>query len=106
MILYPFISKEEILSIFGQDLFEKKELLETLKELIGEKKVKPFECVGTRKEALVAMYLCYKKEGGLPALLRYFEKNVLPKHKNWEKMSVEVMDHWNRKNFIPKYFKD
>ncbi|MDD5098301.1 MAG: hypothetical protein PHD31_01105 [Candidatus Pacebacteria bacterium] len=106
MILCPFISKEELLSIFGQDLFEKKELLETLKELIGEKKVKPFECVGTRKEALVAMYLCYKKEGGLPVLLRYFEKSILPKHKNWENMSIEAMDHWNRKNFIPKYFKD
>jgi len=106
MILYPFLSKEELLSIFGQDLFENKELLETLKELIGEKKVKPFECVGTRKEALVALYLCYKKEGGIPVLLRYFEKNILPKRKNWENMTVEVMDHWNRKNFIPHYFKD
>ena len=106
MALYPFISKEELLSIFKEDLFEKKELLETLKELIGEREVKPFECVGTRKEALVALYLCYKKSSELSYLLKYFEKNILPKHKNWEKMVVEVMDHWNKKNFIPKYFKD
>lgn len=106
MALYPFIPKEELLSIFKEDLFEKKELLETLKELIGEREVKPFECVGTRKEALVALYLCYKNTGELPYLLKYFEKNILPKHKNWERMVVEVMDHWNKKNFIPKYFKD
>jgi hypothetical protein len=106
MVLYPFISKEELLSIFKEDLFEKKELLETLKELIGEREVKPFECVGTRKEALVALYLCYKKSSELPYILKYFEKNILPKHKNWERMVVEVMDHWNKKNFIPKYFKD
>ena len=104
-ILYPFISKDELLSIFGSDLFEKKELLPILKELIGEKEVKPFECVGTRKEALVALYLSYKK-GENSYLLKYFEKNVLPKRKNWEEMVVEVMDHWNKKNFIPKYFKD
>jgi len=106
MVLYPFLTKEELLSIFKEDLFEKKELLSILKELIGEKPVKPFECVGTRKEALVALYLAYKKSGGLPYLLGYFEKNIFPKHKNWEEMVIEVMDHWNKKNFIPKYFKD
>jgi len=105
MILYPFVGKEELLSIFGSDLFEKKELLPILKELIGEKEVKPFECVGTRKEALVALYLSYKK-GENSYLLKYFENNILPKHKNWEEMVIEVMDHWNKKNFIPKYFKD
>lgn len=106
MVLYPFVSKEDLLSIFEEDLFDKKELLPILKELIGEKEVKPFECVGTRKEALVALYLAYKKTPERPVLLKYFEKNILPKHKDWEKMSLEVMDHWNKKNFIPKYFKD
>jgi len=105
MILYPFVSKDELLSIFGSDLFEKKELLPILKELIGEKEVKPFECVGTRKEALVALYLSYKK-GENSYLLKYFEKNILSKRDDWEEMVVEVMDHWNKKNFIPKYFKD
>ncbi|MFA5431621.1 MAG: hypothetical protein WC319_01910 [Candidatus Paceibacterota bacterium] len=106
MILYPFISSDELFSIFNDDLFDKKELLPTLKELIGEKEVKPFECVGTRKEALVALYLAYKKNPERPVLLKYFEKEILPKHKDWEKMSLEVMDYWNKKNFIPAYFKD
>lgn len=104
LILYPFLTKEELLSIFKEDLFENKKLLPILKELIGEKKVKPFECVGTRKEVLVALYLGYKK-GENSFMIKYFEKNILPKHKNWEKMASEVMDHWNTKNFIPKEFK-
>jgi hypothetical protein len=106
MILYPFITSDELFSIFNDDLFNKKELLPILKELIGEKEVKPFECVGTRKEALVALYLAYKKNPERPILLKYFEKEILPKHKDWEKMSLEVMDYWNKKNFIPAYFKD
>jgi len=76
--------------------------LPILKELIGEKEVKPFECVGTRKEALVALYLAYKKSPERPVLLKYFEKEILPKHK----VSLEAMDYWNKKNFIPDYFKD
>lgn len=105
LILCPFLSKEELYNIFGGDLLENKKLLPILKELIGEKKVKPFECVGTRKEALVALYLCSKKEEN-PYLVRYFKKNIFPKHKNWEKMTTEVVDHWNNNNFIPKEFKN
>ena len=106
LVLYPFVSKEDLLSIFKEDLFSKKELLETLKELSGQKKVKPFECVGTRKEVLVALYLSYKKDKERPLMLKYFEKNILPKYDNWEEMTSEVLDHWNTKNFIPQYFKD
>ncbi|MFA5228417.1 MAG: hypothetical protein WC446_01525 [Candidatus Paceibacterota bacterium] len=104
LILYPFLNEEELLSIFGEDLFENKKLLPILKELTGEKKIKPFECVGTRAEVLVALYLGSKKERK-PYMIRYFEKNILPKHKDWEKMASKVMNHWNTKNFIPEEFK-
>ncbi len=73
-------------------------------ELIGEREVKPFECVGTRKESLVALYLSLQKakEGGrVPLLLQYFEIEIIPKHKNWEKMVKEVMEHWNDRNNVP-----
>ena len=104
LILYPFLTKKELLSIFKEDLFENKKLLPILKELTGEKKIKPFECVGTRREVLVALYLGSKKEEK-PYMIKYFEKNIFPKYENWEKMASEVMDHWNNKNFIPKEFK-
>jgi len=82
--LYSFLEKKQLLKIFGQDLFKKKELLPIMQELIGERGFKPFECVGTKKENLIAFYLSWKKYRGrvavkLPFLLEYFEKKILPK---------------------------
>ncbi len=90
-ILYPFLKEKELLIIFHENLFEKKELLPIMKELIGEKKVKPLECVGTKKECITAFYLSWKiaeqrsrdklrPRDKLPYLLQYFEKKVLVKH--------------------------
>ena len=116
-ILYPFLAERDLIKIFGENLFEKKELLPIMKELIGEKKIKPFECVGTRKESLAAFYLCLKKwkieNGGLssvtsvksikvPFLLEYFKKNILPKYSNLEKESKKILNLWDEKNNLPK----
>jgi len=80
------LKKKEILKIFGKNLFQDKKLLPLLQQLIGERGFKPFECVGTKKESLSALYLCWKKnktveESPQPILLRYFEKKVLSKYK-------------------------
>ncbi|MCX6764808.1 MAG: hypothetical protein NTU58_03885 [Candidatus Nealsonbacteria bacterium] len=83
LTLYPFLDKPELRKIFGQDLFEKKELLSLMKDLIEKNRTKPFECVGTKEESLVAIYLSWKKDKKikkLPVLLRYFEKEILPKY--------------------------
>ncbi len=76
-LLYPFLDKKKLIKIFGEDLFEKKELLETMKSLILPKKTKPFECVGTKKENFLIFKLALKKakerSEKLPFLLRYFE---------------------------------
>ena len=78
--LYPFLEKKQLLKIFGQDLFNKKELLLIMKSLIGQGRFKPFECVGTYKENRLAFDLSLKKAkkfGKIPYLLRYFEKNEI-----------------------------
>ena len=93
LILYPFLKEKDLIKIFHENLFDKKSLLPIMKELIGEKKVKPLECVGTRKECLTAFYLSWKiikrlprEDKNLPSrvkslyLLEYFEKKILPKH--------------------------
>lgn len=82
--LYPFLNKQQLDKIFGEDLFTKKKLIPLMQELIGEKKFKPFECVGTHKESLIVLYLGLEKakmENDIPVLLKYFEKEILPKHK-------------------------
>jgi UDP-N-acetyl-alpha-D-muramoyl-L-alanyl-L-glutamate epimerase len=83
--LYPFLRKEQLDSIFGKDLFKDKDLILLMKELTGERNFKPFECVGTIEDSLVAFYLSWEKarmEENLPVLLKYFEKKILPKNKS------------------------
>jgi len=72
--LYPFVGKNEILKIFGKNLFDNKKLLPILKSFLDIKKPKPFECVLTRKELEVALQECLEKEKNnkLPFLLKYY----------------------------------
>ncbi|MCI9365871.1 MAG: hypothetical protein HFJ54_04695 [Clostridia bacterium] len=44
-ILSPYLYKEKLLGIFGKDLFEDEEMINTFIELTGNGKTKPFECV-------------------------------------------------------------
>ena len=54
-LLAAYISKEEVLKIFGKNLFEDKSLLPIFQELSGVKNFKPFECVGTPDEMKQAL---------------------------------------------------
>jgi len=108
MILYPFIKKDGLIKIFGQNLFENKKLIPLMLELIGERTFKPFECVGTKKESLVALYLSWKKDEKrrrtMSFLLKYFEKNILPRHPNLEKETKKIMNSWDNQNNLSNYF--
>lgn len=110
IVLYPFLGKKETVKIFKKNLFENKNLLKTVKELIGERPAKPLECVGTRIESNIAFYLSLikaKKENSgknLPFLLDYFEKNIFPKNKKWKKDAEKIIFSWNKQNSLPKEF--
>ncbi len=104
IVLYPFLKEKELLKIFKKNLFGDKNLLPIMQELIGESGTKPFECVGTQKESLVAFYLSWKKNKSKPFLLEYFERKILPKHKNLDKVSRELLASWNKENYLPKHF--
>ena len=72
MTLYPYLNRKELLKIFGKDLFENRKLLPILKGLMGQGRIKPFECVGTIKESRLAFNLSLnkaKKLGKIPYLL-------------------------------------
>lgn len=55
IVLCPFIKEEDLIKIFGKKVLDNKDLEEDFKGLIGVNDVKPFECVGTRDEVLVAL---------------------------------------------------
>ena len=108
-ILYPFVKEKELLKIFGKNLFNNRRLFPTMQELIGERGFKPFECVGTKKESLIALYLSWKKSRGrasgkLPLLLRCFEEKILPKYPNLEKKSIKILNSWNNQHNLLKNF--
>jgi UDP-N-acetyl-alpha-D-muramoyl-L-alanyl-L-glutamate epimerase len=54
-ILSPFVEKEKLVAMFGEDLFEKESLKGIFAELRGETEVKPFDCVGTPEEVRYAV---------------------------------------------------
>jgi len=75
LTLYPFLERKELMKIFGNDIFQNKKLLPTMKSLIEQGRPKPFECVGTKKESRLAFKLSLekaKKEGKIPYLLTRF----------------------------------
>jgi len=105
--LYPFLNIIQLEEIFGENIFRKINLIPMMEQLIGEKDFKPFECVGTRKESLVAFYLSWKKshrKEERPFLLRHFEKKFLPKYKNLEEESKKIMNSWNNQHNLPGNF--
>ena len=91
--LYPFLEKQPLDGIFGEDrgedggedggedLFAWEGAAEGLRALLGMDRDKPFECVGTKEETLAAIYLCVEKARGegsiLPPALRAMEETVL-----------------------------
>ena len=55
IILSPYLYKNKLVSIFGADMFENKDLLEIFIELTGNGENKPFDCVGTYEEVNFAI---------------------------------------------------
>lgn len=79
-ILSPFLYKEKLVKIFGEDLFEREDLLTTFVELTGNGETKPFECVGTYEEVCFALSKTIsnvesQKTTNLPYLLKYYKDN-------------------------------
>jgi len=60
--LAAFLSKKQVIDIFGKNLLEEKNLLPLFEELIGARNFKPFECVGTPEEVKEALGKILRKE--------------------------------------------
>lgn len=84
IILSAFLNTDELLDIFGRDLYENQNLLPAFIELLGYADRKPFECVGTYEECRLAVSLAIQKaeenaqqsetaENPLPYLLQYYK---------------------------------
>lgn len=103
IILSPFLYKNRLVAIFGEDLFQKQSLLPTFLELLGIGEHKPFECVGTTSEVNYAVMKCItqlkNQNKELPFLLDYFEKNHL-----FNKEIGSPLKEYNLNHHLPEYF--
>lgn len=102
IILSSFLEEEKLVDIFGNNLFENKDLLETFIELCGYGETKPFECVGTYDEVRYSINKNIEKRNGkeLPFLLKYYKENY-----DLEKINDNRLSYFNEQNNLPNEFK-
>lgn len=98
IILSPFLYKDKLINIFGADLYENKDLLNTFIDLTGNSDNKPFECVGTYDEVNLALSLTIKKiDGELPYLLKYYKDN-------YKLVNYNLLNNYNLENNLDEEF--
>lgn len=95
IILSPFLTREELVSIFGKDLMADASLQPILEELNGTAPVKPFECVGTVEEVRAC----------LNASAKASEPVVAGSSRSIEGPTVEeILHRFNNEHFLPAKF--
>ncbi len=77
IMLSAFLDQKEVQQIFGTNMFDDMELLKTVEELAGLWPSKPFECVGTAEEVIVAINHIIKQydPNKLPVILKNIRIN-------------------------------
>ncbi len=103
--LAPFVETEVLIGIFGSDLFSNVSLFPLLSELAGKEEAKPFECVGTHEEVLVAIHMTVMKfqNNGqkLPIVLQKSVDSFLSGETDWENRTEKILKGWNTEHFLP-----
>lgn len=98
-ILSPFLYKDELVDIFGEDLFLREDLLNTFLELAGKSDQKPFECVGTYSEVRYAISKTIRKSNKLPYLLQYYKD-----HYDLEDEGLDLENKFNNEHNLDEHF--
>ena len=105
MVLCPFLKREQLLGIFGEDLFAWSGAFDVVQALLGLDRDKPFECVGTKEETRAALYLCiqtYRNQGiELPAVLLAAEQTILSSGSDLPKLARSILTAWTEQHHIP-----
>lgn len=97
LILFPFVSYDHMMHIFGRDYFREPNIIEHIRAMVGLTPVKPFECVGTRDETKHAVILsvekCIVKGHEVPEELLKIKSDMGP--------AQPVLDQWGDTYNLP-----
>lgn len=105
IILSPFLTQEQLKTIFGHDMLEDAEMKPVLEELCGISPNKPFECIGTIDEVNESLaYLDRHWKGEQkPFLLRHYASTTLPGRYS-DNTFRRRLDMWNHEHAVPESF--
>jgi UDP-N-acetyl-alpha-D-muramoyl-L-alanyl-L-glutamate epimerase len=91
-LLAAWLPLDQVVQLFGQNLFDRPANETLYRELFGLEGIKPFECVGTPEEMAVAVYLANQRQPlGQTMVGRMFAEEVQPKLKNLEELVRETL---------------
>ncbi len=91
-MLAAWLSKAELLKIFGTIFFDHENLLETYRDLLGCGVGKPFDCVGEPDEMIVALELAHRRgDLGETAVMKWFAQDILPTQTDLEEKIESVL---------------
>ena len=105
-ILRPYLNDDEIINIFWEDLFNRKDLEWLFRKLLGISWFKPFECVWEKEEVIYSMYKSLTKYDKLPYILKIFKEEILDKMNNQDIKNIQkkLVTIYNE-DIIPAEFK-
>lgn len=104
LMLSAFLPKKEVVGIFGKNLLNDDSLMETYKELLGRREIKPWDCVGTPEEVQLAFYLSHQKgEYENDSVMQMFVSDVLPTLENPNSLKEKLLSV-NADNSVPEEF--
>lgn len=104
LLLAPFMEKDHLLSVFGQNLLDRQDQIEGLEELVGVRGFKPFECVGEPDEYLAALHLLSgKAEWRRDAAIKHFQSTVLPGLAEPDLIVAKALSFSDRHVMPPRY---
>ena len=96
IIMAAFNNYDKVIDIFGKDMLDDIDMLPTLKELLGETNIKPFECIGTVNEVKEAMSLI-SKNNTTSKLVKYYLDN-------YDVVEPQSLKEFNNENNIPSEY--
>ncbi len=96
-----FLDKEDLVTMFGANLFDEESLVPLFEELLGIKNFKPFECVGTPEETKAAFILAHRcGELENTPVMKMFVESVLPTISDPDALVAEALTS-SKEHFIP-----